>query len=1004
MACSSGRIHSTLSMFSFRHRRVGLTAFVLMMSMGADVSVHAIEGENYTLKNPKPTSIEEVTKEIDEITKRLTEVQCGGWNRDVSVGANLGEYISKVAGVPGREGEPLGDIASGMAKRKDEFTYPSGARGLVTACKNGLSKQDIQFYRNGDEPGTRNDSAKDRPYPFFADRHVCLWRGEDNILEEPLSRGICNNACDIYMNAPIYTFKDCKPEDVKKNASGQWECTKWSDRAICSDDWVDSGNTNCKICAGARCRCPGPGCELSKAMTQYKSFFRAYQVQSVRRQLPEAPKDVMDTFRASVHCYGYYQELDGKTTTTYPRHHQRCVIGEIKADDLTGIFESRLLLREKQKGKGKYTIENLPDSLPGTRTYDPKKDIWFTKVMGAFSFLNPKVDLTTGLLNPEQGKIEATVQNTKEQPYMAESTLRAVDDTVTSGTNGFRPFTAWWQKFLSDGQRIFTPPIVRLRLPATWNQSIAALNPVAVTPIVTRDRRTEAIEVQLHAKEDLAGIVAEQLKRSLMLDVREEPVPMVIPMGSPVELRAVAQQWEEWRDRRTQARAAVPGQVHTLIQQLYAYAENIEEVRTIRAQLPMLFATLLEKQASFLVGVNTWAEQNRAAFQQYIALASEREKLMPLWAKVVSKQTEFANKTNFPWCKNDRFTTPIYTLNDPWLPGRPDLFGGIPTCAASPQEPESVGTINPFPAERQGALPILCIPSGEKELVYDLSLLRVTTGAIILPVIKPVQVRLQLPVPGPLDQDIVNPDSLVLPDLPQVPDITENFAKSIPASESLSVPRSLPPPVAANAADLKAALERAEKLLTERNKEYERFWKSIDFLQGDEATPFEERIPTCPTKNGEKKIGQLDCCTWGDVRCAHTEFDLLERITRITARPAVMLKEDLLSVGYAQTRIPKAEDKTQLRPEVYATCWPTDHTCQPLLPKQEVPPDGWQVVFPKQKQDLSLEEIRAKVRAYTLTPSGKIVGSPPLPLAAKAQELYPTYSVPESYDLRAPKK
>ena len=997
------------------YRGMGITAFAVMAIVGMHAGVFAASpenGGNFSINQvggvqyPPENFDNDIKPVMDAIKKNLALAQCGGWDRNTSVGNTLGLGISKVTGAPGREGEPLGNLESGMAKRNDTFLFPAGANGMVTACKNATDRIDVKVYCPGDPPvdgaGTPSRNCTQTvKHPFFTDPHACLWRGGDEPLDPPLTAGQCNGFC-TFLNDPAFMFSDCKK--VEK-VNGAWKCTQMSMRWTCSDEWVDSMNANCKQCHGGTCRCPGGGCEISKAGTPYRSFFRRYSVSTSRQALTQAPKDLLTQVTAKVQCYGFYQEFDAKTRLTYPQRDQRCVIAEVKT---SGMDYDRVVLRSvSQKGKGKYMMDTPPpDKLPDSRPYDPKTDIWFTKIMGAFSFLKPKEDLTTALLTPEKAKLQAGVQNTDAQPWMAESILRSVDDTASTDRIGFRPFTAWWQKFVGDAQAVFTPPIVRLRLPATWNQSIAALNPIGVTPLPPKDRRNEAIEVQLQAKDDIAGVVADQLKRALMLDVREEPVPIVVPLGSPVEFRGVAQQWEEWRNRRMEMELPVPGEVDRLITKLQQYATQIESVRALRAQLPLMFAAMLEKESDFLVGINDWVEQNRKTFGMYVKVAQDRETLKPLWSGIAGSESRMSDATNFPWCKNDRFTTPIYSLLDPWMPGRPDLYGGTPTCIETPTPPvivpggggSTMEDLGKLPDQRTSSLPILCVTKQEKELIYDLSQLRVTTGSILLPVIKPIQVRLKLPKPGPLDQDIADPSVLILPDLPEVPDITDQFEKSIPQVKTLSVPRSLPPPVVSSLPQLQNALARAGAILSGMNGAYDKFWRSLEYLDPDSKEP-----PKCYTRNGEVIMQPLDCCGWGDARCAHTEVDLIERFTRISARPAILLKEDLQVVGPGQTDLPRADDHNKTSMNIYANCTPADLTCQPLLPVEEPPADGWQVIFPQKTQDLLLDTIRKNVREYSLSPTGAIVGKPPLPFITNATDLYESFNVPGTFDLRAPK-
>lgn len=147
----------------------------------------------------------------------LEASSCGGADRDISVVGYEGDekkdknkpqlgkesFIAKVNGAPGREGVPLGDVLSGMAKRvegtgmhSDGFQFPDDTQGATTTCYPGTSKtrkpifqqtgvvpEDPAIdpalwgfptgYRMGD-PGTDTE-RKEFGYPYFEDP-PCRWR------------------------------------------------------------------------------------------------------------------------------------------------------------------------------------------------------------------------------------------------------------------------------------------------------------------------------------------------------------------------------------------------------------------------------------------------------------------------------------------------------------------------------------------------------------------------------------------------------------------------------------------------------------------------------------------------------------------------------------------------------------------------------------------------------------------------------------------------------------
>ena len=63
-------------------------------------------------------------------------------------------------------------------------------------------------------------------------------------------------------------------------------------------------------------------------------------------------------------------------------------------------------------------------------------------------------------------------------------------------------------------------------------------------------------------------------------------------------------------------------------------------------------------------------KENLTEYRNYISFVRSIDGLREEWKRIQKSYANFHDKTNMPWCKNDRFTVPIYSLLDPWMPRR----------------------------------------------------------------------------------------------------------------------------------------------------------------------------------------------------------------------------------------------------------------------------------------------------------------------------------------------
>lgn len=957
-----------------------------------DSSKPECQGENI------PTVVDALSKELEFNDQTM----CGGWNTDEHVSPlpegeapwespqdDLG-MISKVTGVPGRNPIPLGNRESGMAWRIQDgdpqgdglsmtmtkdgpkgngFVYPDTARGLSTACADGKRETEVSVwcakdggnYDNalglegdgGAGPASHN-CTRTVSYPHFessVDAPACIWNNDEK-EPKPLSENGCMTF-STWTNADRYTYADCKTVEEKTrldedgnpvldedgNPVTYFECVEAGRKWVCSDDWVEDPSAtptdekkNTKICRGACCRCPGPACNKAMCMpaanaSPWRSLYRSYdEVTTHREKIEEVQDDALADTSSSVHCYHWYTEYDTMRLVT---QFLPCVIGNFETG--AGPFNITKL-KQTQNGRGRYG-QPLNDTLPEARPYDEQKDEWYTRILGSFSFLKPKGDLTSAMLDLDPAAVLASKQ-TADGPWAKYGMQRAVDETVSNEKGRARSFAQWWQRYLTDGSRMFTPPTVRLRLPSNWTHSVEDLHPLGVA----QTGREAPIEVQLSARNDLLGIVMEYLTRSLLLDVKEEPVPVVVPLGSPIEFRADAERWRTWKEQRKEAGLSVPAGVDGLIAKLEDYAQKVERVRMVRLELATLVSHLVQRQSDFLLTINAWSQQNEAAYQAFVTFGKRHAKeLHDQWNELQADMVKFDDNVNMQWCRNDRFTLPVYSLLDGWYPTRQDtpypypinLSGGLPACSP-----------NGLQATGGPALLPLCMTT-PLDLTIDASTMKISSGAIVLPVFKPIQVRLDIPLPGSFSEDLPTGMDLDLPEFPEIPSFSERFALTFPTAETLSEPEGITAPQDDILEWLRLSMTFAKGFIAGMTEKYQKFWASLEFPNPP---------PQCEDGG---TLDQLDCCSLSDNRCQHAEMDLIERYTRITARPAVQLKEDLQTQGLA--RSPMTADPDYERPFrekdgkdtlKNASCWAEDHVCQALLPNERKPKTGWQILQP----------------------------------------------------------
>lgn len=989
------------------------------------------------LKIDEPTDFQAVQRNVSTVQGDINGAQCGGWDFTLPVESR----IPRVTGAPGRKGNVMDGgklipevAAGGLAKREektgakeDGFIYPpSGlATGWSTVCRVHECGNSYPYIREcpGEPPCRNPEECRQLCTDLNAwmRRHQSCtaqwteWDADGNpfdvfdFLEDTSPCRNIDNGDWCQPGDENWVAVDLRLQDMHPGAN-VW-CDVDELLYCCSNakvvDRENDPERNCLNCNGDGLEDPDTpgqdfngeviadldktGCRKGKNAPngrEYVSIYRRYLVSYERDTVPVVEQDDANRSEVPVDCYCRYEEFDPKLRRTAAPDY-RCVI---MLEEEEKRFKR---MKETQVGKGEYgQNSNLKDpAYDHDAPRDTRKDLWVNDFSDAFSLLNGKKiqespkDNLFPLLQLDSTDIIPTAQLDEKRPFSSGSLLRSTDDTVHTDEPGRRIITEWWQEQETQANRLFTAAVLRLILPTPATVGLDLTDPF-LTPKSSSSQSSQPInrqiiDVQIRSTpEDLLSEVSAYLQDGLLIHVREEPVPLVVPLASPVELRALAQGWKRWGEEQE---GEAKTKAEMVSKKLEDYAERIDKVRALRGEMTQYIGRLITYQGTMMRAIGDWLTQNLRTWEEYAAVRQKSLALKPKWEDIQQKYRVFHDRTNLPWCRNDRFTTPIYSFLDPWMPGPEDprdFMLNIDDPPANDQESEKLPRLN------------IEVPP---DLVYDFTALRVSTGTVILPVITPIQIQLKQPLLNPpaFYESIADVSARLeelskLPDLPPVPTIYDEVLNTLFPTEVviLSSPTiAAVPPEADVPPEIEQTMDRIDTLLTGMDETYKTFWDSI---------------VTYPEEDHDKK---WDCQNLKVMPCVHVEMDLLERFTRIGARPAVQLKEDFDAYGFKRTELLKnaralnALPSSKLEPPTAVPpCPREDWACQVLNVEKTYAREGWRVEGVEEdvaKKDLI--NLRNRVRKQTIPGNS----SSSFPYIINPEDMLPSFNIPAPIQLPA---
>ena len=996
------------------------------------------------------TDFQSVETNIEKLKQDMEKAMCGAWDFEQHLKPVGGAGIIKVTGLPGREGIvfsgptnvpsstniPLSILKSGLAMRNEQggnlnngFQFPEDTEGKTTACKVKEPAQDNcakKFpykhdpYTDGETSCVTNPDLAPSPPNGSSEEKCEKICKELNLWVKDVIVVISSNK--IVWKAQKCRRKDCAAEEKPPAYSTFPECTVNGEN-VCETKPVfcctlanleDTDNSNCLKCQGEDCRF---GKKAKPNGRQYVSFFRKFTGSFMRAKVEKNPnQDVNQMSNLIVKCYARLNDPSNLPTSEFDPKIKRtiapdrhCVL-DLEGSPNLNIFQK---MKETQKGKGKKWGQDSSFSDPSysSSSRAALDDLWVTDMSNAFSMLNGEKqkeqfkDAPLTLLSLDSTSLIPTAQMTKDLVFSSGSLMRAFDDTVsiqnpngpaavaalatgvTYARPGRRTITEWWQEQETEMNKLFTPPILRVLLPTPASEDLVFDHPLLNPAVTSKDNPkpkdhlppgTKAIDIQLRATpDDLAGEVSSYLSDSLLLRIEEEPIPIVVPLASPVELRALAQGWRSWGKERDALDEDSNG-ADEIANKLEKYANKADEVRALRGELLQYVGKLLKFQKDMMSSITDWHKNNVAALDQYNSKWQERIALKSTWEEIQQLYRKFTDDSAFPWCRNDRFSTPVYSLLDYWMPKNQSPRDLALDIDGQPSESD---LDDHLPRIKVDVMP---------DLVYDFTALRVASGAVKLPVLKPLQIRLDLHrlQPPSFNQSAASISEQMayiknLPgEFPNVPTIFKEVTEKVLPSEVIKIKppdflsESLPSPDPR----IEITMSKMKEMLQGMDKTHKDFWESL-------------------TKDLSSDINKWNCVNIDSAPCIHVEMDLLERFGRIGARPAVFLYEDFLSIGSwrSSSSSPTAggapgtsfpvPDPIKTSP----SCPRADWSCQIINAEKTLPRSGWRAEGMKdEEQKKALQDLRKRMRDETIPKNDANA----FPYAASPNDLLPGLASP----------
>lgn len=759
-------------------------------------------------KITKPESYKDIVFGLEETRQNINTVQCGGWEDDMTVTVNGTSVTGNIPqplisdDLPGQKNtNELGDAVSGVGE-ETTFEYPASALGYQSACdvhettinEPTLSSIDVKIDSDGNvtvQPGSGNIDIN--PHEW------CLIKNKSK--DTPL---LCKRLYEALKQIPSLV------DPFRPQTCGV-------PRKYCFD--------RTSVCTGEQCaqpppptfqyidptciEVPGVGTQIitnEQIIAEERSFFRHYanqfdQATIMVQEYDDKPDLKQPPWQLRVECYDYYNDKDPKDIVT-GKNDEQCEIIIATPDEQAPETPEWVPGTDAENQSRSQLGTVKPDASTVQESPRPDRDVpdpWkadkdtnltmidMEKLRESQKDFDDPNDITRvlGTILPARQQASKTVSKNARTDMIDDSDHRAVAD--------------FWEAQQRELLKMVADPEVKLIMPARLFTGLADDDPIFqyVRQVIQQPAGT--VEITLKAGLDDLGAAIESLQRIYIAPIQEVRIPILVPLASSAEINARIFDWKQWKQVEEKAgRSDNAGKADALIAKLTEYQTAADRVQLLRGALSKHIVDLYEPQQKIREYFADWYKKNGTLLQQAMERAVQRRELLRIW-RLLQRSMLAADACQMVWCSNQRYTLPIYSLLDDWWGD--GSAGSARDPAYKPQDLRSLNYQQP------------------KTMVFDFSDMRFPGEPWLVPVLWPVQVRLNLPVPPSFGGDPGT--AAAYPSLPNIPDAS--------IFDSFPAPKFTPP--AASQITLQATpdLTQAKSILRE-------FRKIVD------ATPIDQQI------------------------------------------------------------------------------------------------------------------------------------------------------------------
>jgi hypothetical protein len=787
--------------------------------------------EQFIPKMSVPKTYKDVQYGIQEVRDNIETVQCGGFASSTQATVDGTTVDGDVPipdispDLPGRANlDPLGDPKNGLGTR-DGFAFPGSTFGYLSACNifdtqlhdPDLEKLGLDLKMVIDDESDPNSNMwvdvadgtgeidinphrwcirYEKSTPAWCKKLYEWFQMLSSAAPRPASNAFCpcpDNACYCPSGPEKHYCFDSAgtastaAENTKECHGEECRTKQTSMGGACTPPLMPLFGNKLVECewgipqydADGNFICQNPswvsnGYDYALMSSYYRHYAGAYKEPgvTVTEFTGSGGLTNIKEWKVRAECYEYYLENDPKTCVTSMGDEQCEII--IATPD-----EQNPDLPEWIEGGGHQQKENYkPDQgFVAESARDPREapSPWKTDPETNLSLIGMEMLRELQEHFEEPGDISGVVGAMIEAKQRASMTTPDNARTDMFDDTALRKLSSFWEAQEKELLKMLAQPTAKLAMPAHMLVGLDEHSALLRYAQNVVSKSNGVVELTLRAGSDDLGNILSFFENSAVLPVHEVRIPLLVPLVSEEEISTRIFEWQQWKmhsDRLAtmSGQPSVAGMADPLIEKLEKYREAVRRERRMRGALAKELTRVFDAQKKIHEYLARWYRENLDQLERITGQSEDRKRLKWIWRQIQRAMLQ-ADECQLQWCSNQRYSVPIYSLLDEWWGEEPP--GGRRDLDYLPRDLRDLDYEQP------------------QDQVYDFSDMKFATGGLLIPVLWPVQVKLNLPIPPLAGVEPPNADQY--PDLPVLPDerIFDSFqvpTVTLPAPPVMGLP------------------------------------------------------------------------------------------------------------------------------------------------------------------------------------------------------------------------